>query len=112
MCTIVPLGMGMVEIVRVRSKQSFLGLVEGFLNGGYALYLTVLTLTQKKEFSCDHCGVTIKAASPDDIYTVFTKEKGEGAIERKIKCVNTKCEKENIRYWSKAPMAPVWKYEE
>jgi hypothetical protein len=97
----------MAQIVKVRNKSTFLGLVESLLNGNYAVYLTVSTLTQKKDFSCDHCGAMIKTASPDDIWTVFTKEKVEGAIERRIKC--GECSKENIRYWSKSPEPPIWR---
>jgi hypothetical protein len=60
------------RIVRVQ-KESFLNLVEGFLNGPYRVYLAASRLTQKKEFGCDHCPSTIKTVSPDDVYTVLKR---------------------------------------
>jgi hypothetical protein len=88
-------------------KQAFLGLVEGFLNEDHRLYLWVEELTEKKEFGCDHCSGTITVWSPDDAHTVLLLEKIEGSIERKYKCKNPKCGKENIRFWKQTGFRPV-----
>ena len=60
----------MSEIVEV-PKEAFLGLVEGFLNQNYRLFLSVEELPDKKTFSCKEkgCGKPFDAYPPDGIHT-------------------------------------------
>ncbi|MGD0177062.1 MAG: hypothetical protein ABSC50_09595 [Candidatus Bathyarchaeia archaeon] len=75
--------------------------VEAFISEGNGLYLVVGRLTRKVEFGCDYCGAIIVAASPDDQHTILRLEKEGESIERKIRCPNPKCGKENTRHWVK-----------
>ena len=87
-------------------KEAFLGLVEGFLNQNYRLFLSVEELPEKKTFSCKEkgCGKPFDAYPPDGIHTAASVEKTEDAVERTYKCPDGH---ENTLYWL-GPPKPVF----
>ena len=82
-------------------RESFLGLVEGFLNQNNRLYPYVEEMAQKKTFSCKErgCGKPFDAWPPDDMHIIPNLEKKEGAIERSYQCPDKHI---NVIYWEKS----------